>query len=104
MTELSDFVCDSIDEFFSDEDEFDKLLSSVGQEELDSMLENSGALVAAAPQPHTSFEKAAPGDLQQFKDKNKSTEKSLQPRSAVLNHGDNGGMFLPNCKKFPGRN
>ena len=41
-----DFVCDSIEEFFGDvEDEFDKLLSSVGQEELDSVLENSGALV-----------------------------------------------------------
>ena len=45
MTGLSDFVCDSIEEFFGDEDEFDKLLSSVGQEELDSVLENSGALV-----------------------------------------------------------
>ena len=42
---LSDFVCDSIEEFFGDEDEFEKLLSSVGQEELDSALENSGALV-----------------------------------------------------------
>jgi len=39
---------------FGDEDEFDKLLSSVGQEELDSVLENSGA-VEAAPQPHPSF-------------------------------------------------
>jgi len=78
MTELSDFVCDSIDEFFGDEDNFDKLLSSVGQEELDSMLENSGALVAAAPQPHPSFKKAAPGDLQRYRDKNrnKNTEKS----------------------------
>ena len=45
MTALSDFVCDSIEEFFGDEDEFEKLLSSVGQEELDSALENSGALV-----------------------------------------------------------
>jgi len=42
------------------------------------MLENSGALVAAAPQPHPSFEKAAPGDLQRYRDKNrnKNTEKS----------------------------
>ena len=45
MTGLSDFVCDSFEEFFGDEDEFEKLLSSVGQEELDSVLENSGALV-----------------------------------------------------------
>ena len=45
VTRLSDFVCDSIEEFFGDKDEFDKLLSSVGQEELDSTLENSGALV-----------------------------------------------------------
>ena len=78
MTELSDFVCDSIDEFFGNEDYFDKLLSSVGQEELDRMLENSGALVAAALQPHPSFKKAALGDLQQYKDKNrnKNTEQS----------------------------
>ena len=38
-------LCDSIEEFFGNEDEFDKLLSSFGQEELDSVLENSGALV-----------------------------------------------------------
>jgi len=57
---------------------FDKLLSSVGQEEPDSVLENSGALVATAPQPHISFEKTAPGNLQRYKNKNrnKSTEKS----------------------------
>jgi len=65
-------------EFFGDEANFDKLLSSVGQEELDGMLENSGALVAAAPQPHPSFEKAAPRDLQRYRDKNRNkiTEKS----------------------------
>jgi len=63
MTGLSDFFCDSIEEFFGDEDEFDKLLSSVGREELDSVIENSRVLVAAAPQPHSSFETAAPGDL-----------------------------------------
>jgi len=63
MTGLSDFVCNSIEEFFDDEDEFDKLLSSVGQEELDNVLENSGTLVEAAPQPHPSFETAAPRDL-----------------------------------------
>jgi len=45
MTGLSNFVCDSVEEVFGNEDEFDKLLSSVGQEELDSVLENSGALV-----------------------------------------------------------
>ena len=38
-------LCDSFEEFFGDEDEFEKLLSSVGEEELDSALENSGALV-----------------------------------------------------------
>ena len=63
MTGLSDIVCDSIKEFYGNEDEFDKLLSSVGQEELDSVIENSRALVAAAPQPHSAFEMAAPGDL-----------------------------------------
>ena len=87
-------------EFFSDEDEFDKILSSVGQEELDSVLENSGALVAAVPQPHPFVRKAAPGDLQRYKDKNgtKTLKSPLQPRSTVLTRGDNGGMFLPNWK------
>jgi len=67
MTELSD--CDSIEELFGDEDELDKLLNSVGLEELDSVLENRGALVAAMPQPHPWFEKATPGDLQRYRQK-----------------------------------
>lgn len=47
-------------------------------EELDSVLQSSGALIVTAPQPHFSFETAAPGDLKRYKDKNKNknTDKS----------------------------
>jgi len=41
MAELNNFVSDSIAEFFGTEDEIETLLSSVDQQELDSMLQSS---------------------------------------------------------------
>ena len=78
MAELNNFVSDSIAEFFGTEDELDMLLSSVDQQELDSMLQSSEAVVASAAQPHPLFATVATGDLKQYKDKNrnKNMEKS----------------------------
>ena len=63
MAELNNFVSDSIAEFLGTEDELDTLLSSVDQQELDSVLQSSEAVVASAAQPHPLFATATTGDL-----------------------------------------
>ena len=60
------------------EDELDMLLSSVDQQELDSVLQSSEAVVVSAAQPHPLFATATTRDLKRYKDKNRNinTEKS----------------------------
>lgn len=65
MAELNNFVSDSIAEFFGMEDELHTPLSSVDQQELDSMLQSSKA--TAQPQPL--FSTATTGDLKRYKAK-----------------------------------
>ena len=81
MAELN-FVSDSITEFFGTEDKLDTLLSSVDQQELDSVLQSSEAVVASAAQPDPLFATVTTGDLKCYK-----TKTGIKIQRNLLQHG-----------------